>query len=435
MGCVILSQPILGGEKMLKVALIGAGQRGITYTNEMLKRQDRFQVIAVVEPIENRRETIREKHNIPETMCFKHFDDFFALGKVADLVIVAVQDNMHYEVAMKAISLGYHLLLEKPVAPTAKECYEIAENAKRMDVKVVVCHVLRYAPVFMKVKQLIHEGKLGNIISINHEECVGNVHQSHSYVRGNWGNEGRSSFMLLAKSCHDLDLLQWLLDKKAKKVQSFGSLTYFRKDNAPEGAPEHCLDGCPVGETCPYNAIKRYYDDKDNYFLRSTSTNCVEPTDEDVMRILKTTQYGKCVFKCDNDVVDHQTVNMLFEDDVTVTFTMNAFNKGGRFLHVMGTKGELRAAMDEKTPITLFEFETRNETVIPIVSKDGVDGGHGGGDAGIVEQLYDYMAGTYTGLSISDIETSVNNHLLVFAAEEARKNGTIVDFDEFLERF
>ena len=205
----------------IKVVLIGAGNRGTTYTDLMAQLPEKYEVVAVAEPIENRREYIRQKHRIPEEFCFESWNDLFAKGKVADAAIISTQDKDHFEPAIKAISLGYHLLLEKPVSPTPEECWEICRLAEEKDVKVVVCHVLRYAPLFEIVKKIIDEGKIGKIISINHEECVGNIHQSHSYVRGNWGNEGRSSNMLLAKSCHDLDLLQWLIGKKCKKIQSF----------------------------------------------------------------------------------------------------------------------------------------------------------------------------------------------------------------------
>ena len=227
-----------------------------------------------------------------------------------------------------------------------EECTKIADYAEQMGSKVIVCHVLRYTPFFITIKELINDGRLGDIISVNHEECVGNVHQSHSFVRGNWGNSKRSSCMLLQKSCHDMDILQWLIGKKCKKVQSFGALSYFKEENAPKDAPDYCIQGCPKADTCPYNAVRLYLDDKENDWFRTTSTREANPTDEMVETALRTTQYGKCVFKCDNDVVDHQTVNMIFEDDITVTFTMNAFNKGGRFIHIMGTKGELHAAMD-----------------------------------------------------------------------------------------
>lgn len=417
----------------IKVVLIGAGNRGTTYTDLMAQLPEKYEVVAVAEPIENRREYIRQKHQIPEEFCFESWNDLFAKGKVADAAIISTQDKDHFEPAAKAISLGYHLLLEKPVSPTPEECWEICRLAEEKDVKVVVCHVLRYAPLFEIVKKIIDEGKIGKIISINHEECVGNIHQSHSYVRGNWGNEGRSSNMLLAKSCHDLDLLQWLIGKKCKKIQSFGALTHFRIENAPEGSPEFCIEGCPVGDKCPYNAVKLYLEDKENLWFRTTSTRDNNPTDEKVEKAIRTTQYGKCVYRCDNDVVDHQVVTMLFEDDITVTFSMNAFNRGGRYLHIMGTKGELHAALDNDTPIRIYDFETAKTTEIDVIAGDGVLNGHGGGDEGIVDSLYEYLTDNYKGSSISDIRTSVNNHLLVFAAEKARKEECVVDFETFLK--
>lgn len=417
----------------IKVVLIGAGNRGTTYTDLMAQLPEKYEVVAVAEPIENRREYIRQKHRIPEEFCFESWNDLFAKGKVADAAIISTQDKDHFEPAAKAISLGYHLLLEKPVSPTPEECWEICRLAEEKDVKVVVCHVLRYAPLFEIVKKIIDEGKIGKIISINHEECVGNIHQSHSYVRGNWGNEGRSSNMLLAKSCHDLDLLQWLIGKKCKKIQSFGALTHFRIENAPEGSPEFCIEGCPVGDKCPYNAVKLYLEDKENLWFRTTSTRDNNPTDEKVEKAIRTTQYGKCVYRCDNDVVDHQVVTMLFEDDITVTFSMNAFNRGGRYLHIMGTKGELHAALDNDTPIRIYDFETAKTTEIDVIAGDGVLNGHGGGDEGIVDSLYEYLMDNYKGSSISDIRTSVNNHLLVFAAEKARKEECVVDFEAFLK--
>lgn len=419
--------------KKLSVILIGAGNRGETYTNIMAQMPRQFQVVGVAEPIESRREQIRLRHNIPEEMCFSHWKDLLALGKCADVALICTMDQQHLEPAMAAISLGYQILLEKPVAPDPQSCLKIARHAEKMGVKVVVCHVLRYTPFFTTLKALIAEGRLGQIVSVNHEECVGNVHQSHSFVRGNWGNAGRSSCMLLQKSCHDLDILQWLIGKKCRKVQSFGSLQYFRQENAPEGAPERCMDGCPQGDTCPYNAVKLYLEDKKNDWFRTTCARQADPTDEMIAQALRTTQYGKCVFRCDNDVVDHQTVNLLFEDGVTVTFTMCAFNRGGRYIHIMGTKAELRAALDGTgEPIRLYDFESRTTQEIPITGKDGISGGHGGGDEGIIESLYQYLTGGDPGCSVSDVAVSVDNHLIVFAAEKARETGTVVDLQQYI---
>jgi len=350
------------------------------------------------------------------------------------LAIISTQDRMHYSPAMAAISLKYDILLEKPLAPSAQECLKIMLAAQENGVRVIVCTVLRYTPLFGTVKEIIDSGRIGEIISVNHEECVGNVHQSHSYVRGNWGNESRSSNMLLAKSCHDLDLIPWLLGKKCEKIQSFGSLQYFSAENAPSGAPERCIDGCPHGESCPYNSVKLYLNDKENYWIRSTSTMCQNPTDADVEAALRETQYGKCVFQCDNDVVDHQTVNMLFEGGTTATFSMCAFNRGGRFLHVMGTKGELRASLEENGSIRIYDFLAREETTIPMSAVDGIVGGHGGGDTGIVNTVYDYLSNDKKPKAIPSIEESCHNHILVFAAEESRISGNVIIVNDYIEK-
>lgn len=417
--------------KKLKVILIGAGNRGERYTDIMAAMPDKYEVVAVAEPIESRRKNIQKKHHLPDEACFSDAAKLLAKGKIADACVIATMDREHYDFTMQAISLKYDILLEKPISPEPMECKRIADYAEEMGVKVVVCHVLRYAPFFITIKQAILDGRIGDIVSINHEECVGLANKSHAFVRGNWGNSDRASCMLLQKSCHDMDILQWLIGKKLKKVQSFGALNYFKKENAPEGSPEYCIEGCPKAESCPYNAVKMYLEDN-NSWLRTTCTREADPTDEMVEKAIRTTQYGKCIFKCDNNVVDRQTVNMLFEDDITVTFTMNGFNKAGRYIHIMGTKGEIRGAMDEATPITIFDFSTRQTTVIPMQSKDGIMAGHGGGDNGIVESFYDYVTKGEMGISVSDITVSTNNHLIVFAAEKSRAENTVVDFEEYV---
>ena len=426
--------------KKLKAIVIGAGSRGTCYSDKMLAYPDKFEVVAVAEPMRHKRRHLQEMYNIPDEMCFESWEPLLSLGKIADFAVIATPDRLHYAPAMKAISLKYDLLLEKPIAPTEQECVDIADSAKENGVKVVVCHVLRYAPMFIAIKDIIDKGEIGRVISVNHEECVGNVHQSHSFVRGNWGNSDRSSTMLLQKSCHDLDILQWLLGKECKKIQSFGTLTYFRAENAPEGAPERCTDGCPHEESCPYSALKLYLNSTDDHWFRPAAAHSVErdnfvPTNEDVLKALQTTQYGKCVFKCDNNVVDHQTVNMLFEDDITVTFTMNAFNRGGRFIHVMGTKGELRAAMQGDSPIEVTDLATGETRVVDSNARDGILGGHGGGDSRIILALYDYFTEGKGKENITEADISCRNHMLVFAAERSRRTGETVDIAEFKREF
>jgi predicted dehydrogenase len=322
-------------------------------------------------------------------------------------------------------------LLEKPAAPTPEECDILARAAEQYGSRVLVCHVLRYTPFFNALKSVIVGGKIGDVMNIQHIEGVGNLHQSHSFVRGNWGNSDRATPMILQKSCHDMDILQWLVGKKCLEVHSFGTLSYFRSENAPAGAPEFCIEGCPEYDSCPYNAVKLYYDDKKNNWFRSAAAKMHEPTDEAVLNAIKTTNYGRCVFRADNNVVDHQVVNLLFEDGVIASFTMSAFTKGGREIHIMGTKGELRAQMSSDT-FTIYNFETRETEELKIsdtVLGDSIVGGHGGGDAGIMRSLYDLLCGIeHPGLSTIDI--SVETHKIAFAAEISRLEGRAVKMSE-----
>jgi predicted dehydrogenase len=280
-------------------------------------------------------------------------------------------------------------------------------------------------------------GIIGQPMSVLQVEAVGNIHQSHSYVRGNWHSEKETTPMLLAKSCHDIDMIQWLLEKPCKSVQSFGDLTYFTEKNAPEGAPVRCIDGgCPIEDTCPYNCRKLYYESK-HYSMRLACTLGIAkeetPTDEEVMLGLQTKDYGLCVFHANNDVVDHQVVNMEFEGGVTASFTMNAFNFGGRYIRIFGTQGELYAKVSD-SKITVYNFVEKAHKEIPVVETDeSINGGHGGGDEGIINELYDYLNGDYKGFRAADIETSVRNHLIVFAAEKSRHNKTVEDMDAFME--
>lgn len=423
--------------KKYKVILIGAGNRGMMYTDKMLELKDKFEVVAVADPIDNHRNYVKEKHNLSDEMCFKTWEPLLDKEKFADVVIVSTMDQDHIEPLRAAIKKGYNILAEKPYVTRAKECVEIDELAKKHNVKIMVCHVLRFTDHYRKMKEIINSGRIGDVVSIDHQECVGNIHQSHSFVRGNWGNSETSAPMILAKSCHDMDIIQWLVGKKFKKIQSFGSISYFKKENAPEGAPEYCIEGCPYGEECFYNAVKLYYDDKENHWFRDASTNKVNPTDEEVENAIRTTQYGKCVFKCDNNVVDHQTVNILFEDGVTAAFSMNAFNKGGRPTTIFGTKGTLKGSLGDKE-LELYDFKTKEIEMVKVSDVDRDDtilGGHGGGDMGIVKCLYDYLSDLVDKKDVSEITISCENHMAAFAAEESRVNdGATVDYNEYVKK-
>ena len=426
--------------KQLSVIILGAGNRGNAYSKYMAQMPEQYKIVGVADPDAARVAKMRNAYNIPEENCYSSWEEILDQPKMADICMITMVDNMHYHPALKAIDKGYNLLLEKPVAQTARECADIALAAQKKGVSVLVCHVLRYTPFFNRIKEQIMAGALGDIVSVLHVEAVGNVHQSHSYVRGNWHCETESTPMLLAKSCHDLDILQWLLDKPCKRVQSFGSLTHFTKENAPEGAPVRCADGgCPVADTCPYNCMKLYYQDKKNNWFRGTSTKNIAKgeiaTDEEVLQALRTTDYGLCVYHAHNDVVDHQVVNMEFEGGITVSFTMNCFNKGGRYIRIFGTKGELTADMSAST-ISLYTYEDKQTRDIPVTkTEESILGGHGGGDQGLVKELHEYMNGSYTGYRAADIDTSVKNHFIGFAAEKARNSGTVESIDAFMESY
>ncbi len=428
--------------KQFKVIVIGAGSRGTTYTNIMHKVPEKFKVVGVAEPIDDRRDYIKEKHEIEDKNCFTTWEDILAVPRFADIAIISTMDRMHTEPAIKAMELGYDLLLEKPAAPTPEECALINQRAKELGRKVMVCHVLRYTPFFKTLKKLINDGVLGEIVNIEHIEGVGNEHQSHSFVRGNWGNSERSSFMLLQKCCHDIDILQWLLNKSCEKIQSFGSTMHFKKENAPEGSPERCIDGCPASENCPYNAMKLYYDAKGNHWFRGAATEkpAGKDTDCEVLKALRETQYGKCVYKCDNDVVDHQTVNMQFEGGTLISMTMSAFAMGGRRIRIMGTKGDLVADMKKpaKEAFELYDFATKERKCLDIDYSnvgDSILGGHGGGDDGIIIDLYKYIMGEIDASEVSEIEISTKNHMIVFAAEDSRLNSSVVEVKNYIDKY
>jgi len=420
--------------KKVRAIMIGTGNRGSNYATRAKENCPDFEMVAIADPNPVRRDYVQQLYNLPDSACYNDYREILEKEKMADMAIIATQDKMHFEPAMMAIEKGYHLLLEKPVAPTPEECVRIAEAANRKGVHVVVCHVLRFSPFFMLIKKLIDEGRIGDVMHVVHTERVGNAHMSHSFVRGNWRNSKTSSPMILAKSCHDMDILNWLIGKRCTRVQSFGSLSYFTRENMPEGAPEYCVQGCPAAENCPYDARRIYL--KDRMFIEH-ATNRKNPTDEDILRAITETNYGKCVFQSDNDVVDHQTVNLEYEGGATVSFSMCAFNTGGRSLRIMGTKGEIIGNMSDEY-VTLFDFKTRETERVMIsgaVLDETINGGHGGGDSGIVRSFVQLVAGVYEGKSITDIDTSIESHLIAFAAEESRLNGTVIDVKEFKKRF
>ena len=409
----------------LKAIVIGAGQRGNAYAAYALDHPEAIQFVGVAEPHERRRNDFAEKYGIDETDCLHTWEDIFTRDKWADAVFICNQDRQHYGPTMAAIAKGYDILLEKPASPEPKECLEMAEAAEKAGVKVVVCHVMRYTPFATRIKEIIDSGEIGEIMSIVHNENVGDIHQSHSFVRGNWSVTKESAPMILAKSCHDLDMLQWLLGTKCKSLSSYGALSFFYAGNRPAAAPPRCIDGCPAD--CPYDSRKLYLDNsKASNWFRSVAAGYDYPSDEDVEAALRTGPYGRCVFQCGNDVVDHQVVSMLFENDVTVLFSMSGFTPDtSRSIKIMGTKGQIKAHTSDKN-IKVYNFVTRTEREIDISST----GGHGGGDTGIIASFINYLQGN-ADPNISGMRISAENHMLAFAAEDSRlKGGALATFGE-----
>lgn len=418
--------------KKLTAVVVGFGGRGAIYASYAMDHSDELEIVGVAEPNPVRRETAKARHNIPGDRLYATWEDLAAQPKMADFAIIGTQDNMHYAPALALIDKGYHLLLEKPMAPTPQECKGITEAAERKGVKVVVCHVLRFTQFWRAIKNIIDEGRLGKIMSVIAMENVGHIHQSHSFVRGDWRNTAESTCMIMAKCCHDMDMLQWLIGRKCRQVQSFGRLSHFRRENQPEGAPDYCVKGCPAADTCHYNATRLYLDDKENLWFRRTAAQTIDmPTDEQVLEAITTGPYGRCVYCCDNDVVDHQVVNMEFDDGCTVSFTMNAFNEGGRNIRIFGTEGELVSSRDQKT-LELFSFKTQQWETIDIATVgNDITSGHGGGDTGIMIDVLSLLRGETPSNSICDVRTSYENHIIGFAAEEARLKNKVVSIEEY----
>jgi predicted dehydrogenase len=415
------------------LALIGAGSRGLySYSPYVAQNPDKAQIVAVAEPRQFNRELTAADYGIKPDGVFEDWKELLAKDKLADAVIIAVQDALHKEIAIAAADKGYDILLEKPMAPAASECVEICDAVKRNGVKLCVCHVLRYAPFFMKIKEIIDSGIIGDVATVQHTEGVGWWHQAHSFVRGSWRNEKLSSFMLLAKSCHDIDILNWWIGKKCTSVASFGHLKHFRPENKPPRATDRCMS-CPLAdEECCYSAKKFYLSsfEKDSTGW-PVNVLVSDFTKEAVIEALEKGPYGRCVYSCDNDVVDNQVVIMDFEDGITANFTMTAFTPGGRQTKIMGTEGYLEG--DEKT-LRVFSFRDERWHDYDFSTSTGtVSDGHGGGDFGIMESFIDSLSkGNDAGIKTGPDET-LRSHLMTFAAEKARLENRVVVIDEYIK--
>lgn len=417
----------------VKIAIIGMGSRGKNaYGMELLTLQDRATVVAIADTDRERLNLGGEAHGVRQEMRFSSAEELLAQPRLADVAIICTQDRQHVPHALAALRKGYDILMEKPVSPLLSELQEIVRVAKAENRRVVVCHVLRYTPFFQTIKQTVEEGKLGQIVNIQALENVRYWHQAHSFVRGNWRREEATSPMILAKCCHDLDYLIWLCGTRCERVSSFGSLMYFKSENAPAGAAKRCLDGCKAKDSCPYDAEKIYLTNSETGLLSGNTEWPVDvlsehPTEQTIREAIEKGPYGRCAFFCDNDVVDNQIVNLQMENGAALSLTMSAFTSiGGRTIKIMGTHGDLWGDMHQNI-IRICEFG-KEPQIIDLGKNEKDFAGHGGGDRGLMLSFLDYMEGKRTDNTITTLETSIESHLVALAAEESRlKNGTPVD--------
>ena len=412
----------------VKLIVIGGGGRGTGYAEYAREFPARAKVVGVAEPRDFYRNRLATTHQIPPDRAVTCWTQMAARDKFADAVLICTQDNLHVDPAIAFARKGYAILLEKPMAPDEQGCRRIVQAVVDSDVLLAVGHVMRYTTYTRKLKQLLVAGRIGEIVSIQHLEPVGYWHQAHSYVRGNWRNEAESSFMLLSKSCHDLDWLRHVMDRRCEKVSSFGSLHHFRRASQPAGAADRCLD-CSVESACPYSAKKIYLDRVargDTEWPSDVLTPTV--TVASVTEALRTGPYGRCVYACDNDVVDHQVVTLQFAGGATASFTMTAFAEmGHRRTTVFGTRGEIRGDGEQ---IQIYDFLSDElETIKGKALDAGLLGGHGGGDFGLMQGFVDAVASGDRSKVLSGPAETLESHLMVFAAERARGEDRVVEID------
>lgn len=394
------------------IAIIGFGQRGQTYAEYTKSFPDDMKLVAACDTKEARREKAKAVYNADVYVDYKELLD---KGYELDLVVISTQDKQHKEHAIYALERGYDLLLEKPISVTQKDCMDIYKCAKKNNRRVFVCHVLRYSPFYSKIKEIIDSGELGEVMTIHASENVGYFHQAHSFVRGPWKNSNTSSPMILAKCCHDLDIIRYLIGERCESVNSYGELSYFNKKNKPENATKYCSD-CPLAKDCAFNAKKIYCEKFCNGWL-SSYFHQGELNPQAVEKSLRHSDYDICVFDCDNNVVDHQTTIMKFENGKTATHTMTGFSKDCyRDIKVYGTKAELYGLM-ENNCVEIRPFDGDKRTIE--INSDAPFGAHGGSDYHMMVELNKVLNGEKcTGVTF--LEVSMESHLMAFGAEKSR---------------
>lgn len=412
-------------ERPVTAITLGAGSRGNTYGDFALAYPDQIDIVGVAEPIPIRNERYARAHAIADEHRFVTWEHVFDRPKFADAIIITTPDDLHYGPCMAALRMGYDVLLEKPISPSEQECRDILALTEETGRIVAVCHVLRYAPYFVKLRELMRSGAVGEVVSVKHFEPIEHVHMAHSFVRGNWHDSVATAPIILAKSSHDLDMLRWLIDRPSRRIQAFGDLSWFHSGNAPEGSTARCMDGCAVESECPYSALKIYHRDRTWLYVFDL------PDDRDawgdaILENLRTTDYGRCVYRMDNDQCDHFVTNILFEGGVTASFSMEAFTPwGGRRTRVMGSMGYIEGDMSE---MTVYDFRTGSREVIEsrVLDVDRYAGsGHGGGDWRLIANWVQAVSQQDSSLLTSSLDASVESHVMAFAAERSRLAGSV----------
>ncbi len=406
-----------GLDHKITAITLGAGSRGNVYGNYSLEYPDNLDIVGVAEPIPIRNERYSKKHNIEASNRFDTWEHVFERPKFADAIIITTPDDLHYGPCMQALEMGYDVLLEKPISPSEQQCRDILALAQKTQRIVAVCHVLRYAPYFIELKDYIASGKIGELVSVSHFEPIEHVHMAHSFVRGNWHNSKETTPIILAKSCHDMDIMRWLIGESCQKVSAFGSLKWFHERNKPAGATPRCMDGCAIEANCPYSAMKIYHRDRDYTYVFDLPDDKAEHGDA-ILEYLRTTDYGRCVYKMDNDQPDHYVSNLLFDKDITASFSMEAFTSyHGRRTRIMGSHGDI---VGDMRTFEHTDFRTGEKTQWSMNSD-----GHGGGDWRLVTDWLKAVSTRDASLLSSTIEASVESHLMAFAAERSRLGETV----------
>ena len=425
---------------MITVVLVGAGNRANVYSTVSLKNPEKMKVVGIVDPDPVRRELMRERYNVAIENCFEEVSEFVKREKFADAVINGTMDHLHVPTSIPVLEKGYDLLLEKPFAVNEAEMNELVETARKYGNKVVIGHVLRYTDFYQAIKKHVLNGEIGKIISIETCEHVSYHHMAASYVRGKWASE-KICFapMLLAKSCHDVDILLWMMnDTKPTHVASFGADFQFGKERKPQGAGSRCMKDCPYVEDCIFSAKSNYlaYPRWGQYVWKCLEAN-KNLTEKDQEDSLKTdNRYGKCVWDFERDGnVDHQALLFNFANGATGTFSMvGGCAKPERNIHIVGTLGEIKGTFDDSCYVVRKMSPATSplgytETVYDLNIKGdmiGAAGGHGGGDEKLVYDFLDYLNGHEPSISCATLEDSVISHRMVFKAMEAKYGEKVV---------